>query len=351
MELFLSWVPAIVLLLVGVVLVRRDPRRLLPGILFGALLFLLLSRVLSLLLGGVGRAIGGELGEAWALLGFILLGAFAVVLLGVGLLWNTFEMVRRERPGPAALVTGAIGLVLLAYVAGGVLALVFDSTVILFDLLLLMPPLAYVGFVFVCFLLYSTVYGWAMRRFGGPVDAVVVLGSGLLGGERISPLLASRLDVGKRVYERSRAEGRQTVLIPSGGRGSDEKLAESEAMARHLVEQGVPGSDIVLEDQSTDTRENLELSRQVMLRHGIRGDVAVATNNYHAFRSATLMRRAGLPGYSIGAPTARYYWPSATVREFLAMLRDNLVINAIVIGLLTVPWIIYMVNRLVSAFQ
>lgn len=187
MELFLSWVPAIVLLLVGVVLVRRDPRRLLPGILFGALLFLLLSRVLSLLLGGVGRAIGGELGEAWALLGFILLGAFAVVLLGVGLLWNTFEMVRRERPGPAALVTGAIGLVLLAYVAGGVLALVFDSTVIFFDLLLLMPPLAYVGFVFVCFLLYSTVYGWAMRRFGGPVDAVVVLGSGLLGGERISP--------------------------------------------------------------------------------------------------------------------------------------------------------------------
>lgn len=165
------------------------------------------------------------------------------------------------------------------------------------------------------------------------------------------PLLASRLDVGKRVYERSRAEGRQTVLIPSGGRGSDEKLAESEAMARHLVEQGVPGSDIVLEDQSTDTRENLELSRQVMLRHGIRGDVAVATNNYHAFRSATLMRRAGLPGYSIGAPTARYYWPSATVREFLAMLRDNLVINAIVIGLLTVPWIIYMVDRLVSAFQ
>lgn len=36
-----------------------------------------------------------------------------------------------------------------------------------------------------------------------------------------------------------------------------------------------------------------------------------------------MMRKAGLDGYATGARTARYFWPSAKVREFIAIVVDH----------------------------
>ncbi|WP_315904109.1 ElyC/SanA/YdcF family protein [Streptomyces sp. CBG31] len=67
-----------------------------------------------------------------------------------------------------------------------------------------------------------------MRR---DVDFVVVLGSGLLGGERVPPLLASRLRAGLRIQRKQIERGADApVLLVSGGQGPDEKLPEAEAM-------------------------------------------------------------------------------------------------------------------------
>jgi uncharacterized SAM-binding protein YcdF (DUF218 family) len=75
-----------------------------------------------------------------------------------------------------------------------------------------------------------------------------------------------------------------------------------------------------------------------------RSKVAVVTSNFHAFRAALLMRRAGLPGYTIGAPTAGYYWPSASIREYVAILRDHPVLNAFGIGLSLGPLLVFLVS-------
>lgn len=345
MEAVLQWVPALLVALLGAFLVWRDPRRLLPGLVLTALLFHLLGTGALALMEWAGTR-DPELGAVWVLVGFMGVALASVVVLGVFLIWNTFEMLRREGRRPAALATGAIGALLLAYVVAAVLAVALNSLDLTIWLMFAGLPLGYLGFVFGAFLLYSGAYGWATKRFGKPVAAVVVLGSGLLGGERVSPLLAARLDLGRKLYDRSRAAGLDTVLVPSGGRGDDETLAEAEAMGNYLRGEGVPAEHVLQEDRSTDTRENLEFSAEVMEQARISGDVAVATNNYHAFRAATLMRDVGVPGYAIGARTARYYWPSATVREFLAILRDNLAINVVIIGLLCVP----VLWRLASAF-
>ena len=47
-------------------------------------------------------------------------------------------------------------------------------------------------------------------------------------------------------------------------------------------------------------------------------------------------RRAGVNGQVLGAPTARYYWPSATIREFAAVLWEHRVLNLAMIVLLAV---------------
>ncbi|OLS99757.1 hypothetical protein BJF90_38150 [Pseudonocardia sp. CNS-004] len=50
-----------------------------------------------------------------------------------------------------------------------------------------------------------------------------------------------------------------------------------------------------------------------------------------------LARRAGLPAQAVGAPTAGYYWPSAMIREFVAILYDHRVTHAVLLVLFAVP--------------
>ncbi|MBR6119123.1 MAG: YdcF family protein, partial [Oscillospiraceae bacterium] len=46
----------------------------------------------------------------------------------------------------------------------------------------------------------------------------------------------------------------------SGGQGADECVSEAECMRRWLAEQGVPAEQMLLEDRSTDTAENMAFS-------------------------------------------------------------------------------------------
>lgn len=120
-------------------------------------------------------------------------------------------------------------------------------------------------------------------------------------------------------------------------------------MADWLVEQGVPAQHVLIEDRSRTTRENLLLSAEVLMAANVPGPVTVVTSHYHALRAATLMRTVGLTGHAVGAPTARYYRPSAMLREFIALLRERWLVHAISLVLLTVPLAGYAVSALVRA--
>ena len=85
-------------------------------------------------------------------------------------------------------------------------------------------------------------------------DYVIIHGAGLLKGNRISKLLSDRLDKAIDIYHK---EPTPPVLIPSGGKGSDEKLSEAEAMEKYLLEKGIPADKIIREDKSATTFENL----------------------------------------------------------------------------------------------
>jgi uncharacterized SAM-binding protein YcdF (DUF218 family) len=53
----------------------------------------------------------------------------------------------------------------------------------------------------------------------------------------------------------------------------------------------------------------------------------IVTSGYHVLRTAILARRAGLRGQVTGARTAAYYWPSAMLREFGAVLLRYRAVN------------------------
>ncbi|MCT4354656.1 YdcF family protein [Streptomyces sp. Je 1-79] len=301
---------------VGVV---RDPRRFSNAVFLGlAVTFLGLA-----LLVGIDSAPPGvtETAMIVALLG---LGLGPVVLAGL-LCANGVKMVRKEGRQPANLLSllaglgmfGVMGLTVAAAVTGSpTLGLIAVTTLLV---------LGYVSFLFVCFVGYAFLYG--RMPLHGDADFVVVLGSGLIGGRRVPPLLASRLERGREVYGSLAARGRPPVLITSGGQGPDEEVPESHAMAEYLVERGFPEDRILREDRSRTTEENMLFSRELMEEVLPGAECVIVTNNFHAFRASLTARRAGVNGQVVGSPTAAYFWPTATIREFAAVFVHYKVLN------------------------
>ncbi len=262
----------------------------------------------------------------------VLLGIpLTIAVLAVFLVANGVTMLRREGRRLGNLLSLLAGLGIIGFVIFSVIVQQLDWRPLQDTREALILILTYVSFLFVCFLVYSFVYG--RIGFRRRPDFIVVLGSGLR-GSRVPPLLASRLDRAKTAYEAEVRKGRSPLLITSGGKGSDEQVAEATAMADYLVEHGVPADRVLREDRSTTTFENFTFSREIMADRQPKYRSLVVTNNFHVLRAALMARKAKVNGQVIGSPTAAYYWPSATLREFIAILVEHKVINLIVVGLI-----------------
>ncbi|MFE0640077.1 YdcF family protein [Streptomyces sp. NPDC058877] len=255
----------------------------------------------------------------------LVLGIGPVVLAGL-LCANGVKMVRKEGRRPANLLALLAGLGMFGVMALTVVTAVTGSPVLGLLTSTTLLVLGYVSFLFVCFVGYAFLYG--RMRIRRDADYVVVLGSGLIGGRRVPPLLASRLDRGRQVYEKlAERGGEPPVLITSGGQGPDEELPESHAMADYLIDGGFPAAAVVREDRSRTTEENMLFSKELMERERPGSSCVIVTNNFHAFRAALMARKAGLDGQVVGSPTAAYFWPSATLREFVAVFLQYKVVN------------------------
>jgi uncharacterized SAM-binding protein YcdF (DUF218 family) len=268
------------------------------------------------------------------LLGLVVLVALGPFLVAIYLIYNGITMAHREGTRPANLLSLAAGLAVFGVIALMVAAARTDSDELGLFSTITALLFGYVSFLLVSYVIYALIYGrmTAHRQ----ADFVVVLGSGLLGGGRVPPLLASRLDRGRLVYDKLAARRRVPALIVSGGKGSDERVPEAEAMAGYLIERGFPADRLVREDRSRTTEENMLFSKAIMERLLPGYRCIIVTSNYHVFRAAIIARRTGVNGQVTGARTAGYYWPSAMLREFAAVFLSYRVINFGICGMIVV---------------
>ena len=168
-------------------------------------------------------------------------------------------------------------------------------------------------------------------------DFLIVLGCGLKPDGTPTPLLQGRLDRALRFSEQQRAEtGKELTFVTSGGKGSDELVSESEAMARYLLSHGVPEERILREDRSTSTFENMQFSKEKIWAIDPGAKIAFSTTNFHVFRSGLFARRVKMRAVGMGAKTKWYYWPNAAVREFADLLTKHRVKQALILGAMVV---------------
>ena len=116
------------------------------------------------------------------------------------------------------------------------------------------------------------------------------------------------------------ATGKDIVFVPSGGKGKDEVISEAEAMKKYLLSQGINKKNILIEDQSKNTKENIKFSNELIKEKNKDANIAFSTTNYHVFRVGILATKQKLSVEGIGAKTKAYYWINAFIREFVATL-------------------------------
>ena len=240
-------------LVVAIRRTRREPRRLSNG-------FWLLAGTLLALQVAAGVGVPGA-GLVQGLLVLLVIGAPVLIdVVAVFLIINGVIMLRRESRSPANALSLLAGLALLALSLSPFVLLLGAPLWLIAALLFVGLAAAYLGFVFVGFLLYSWLYPRLVR--GRPARWVVVLGSGLIDGDRVPPLLAGRIAAGQTAY----AERGAQLMIMSGGQGHDETVPEARAMAAWAAAQGADTDRLAVEDRSRTTEENLRFTAELIAR-------------------------------------------------------------------------------------
>lgn len=151
-------------------------------------------------------------------------------------------------------------------------------------------------------------------------DTAIVLGAALWNNVP-SPGLRERLDHALELYRSGLAS---RILVSGGLDGNGSTISEAEGMSNYLLEQGVPKSDILLENRSRSTYENLLFSKKIMEDHGLKSAVIV-THGYHGARALDIARFVDIPSPRLdtcGSRVLNLYWHRT--RETLAFTKWKL---------------------------
>ena len=152
-------------------------------------------------------------------------------------------------------------------------------------------------------------------------DYVIILGSKIRKDGTLTPILQARVDKAiEFAKEQKEKSNKRIVFVPSGGKGEDEIIAEAEAMKNYLIEKGISLEDIIVEDKSKNTYQNLKFSKQKIDEDNKDGKIIFSTTNYHVFRSGVIANNEGIDCEGMGSKTKWYFYTNALIREFIANL-------------------------------
>ena len=148
--------------------------------------------------------------------------------------------------------------------------------------------------------LASRVYSFGNTRSDAPADAAIVLGAAVW-SSGVSPVFRERINHGIDLYRR----GKVHKLIFTGGQGNPGEPTESSAARDYALQSGVPAQDILIEEKSHTTYENIRYAKQVADAHGIKR-VLIVSDPLHMKRAVLMAQDVGFAAEPSPTPTTRY---------------------------------------------
>ena len=149
-------------------------------------------------------------------------------------------------------------------------------------------------------LLASRIYLYSNASSDGPSDAAIVLGAAVWGAN-VSPVFKERINHGIDLYRK----GRVRKLIFTGGQGNPGEPTESSAARDYALQLGIPAGDILIEEKSHTTYENILYAKQLTDAHGLR-KVHIVSDPLHMKRAVAMARDLGLVADPSPTPSTRY---------------------------------------------
>lgn len=148
------------------------------------------------------------------------------------------------------------------------------------------------------------VYDYAQHKRALPeqADAVVVLGAAAYGNNP-SPVFRERINYGIQLYQQKKVK----KIIFTGGSPQPEFPTEAEVAQRYARQKfRVPKKDIILENESNNTYDNLLYTRTLLRLHNLQR-VIIVSDPDHLARAQAMADELGIQATVAATPTSLYY--------------------------------------------
>lgn len=133
--------------------------------------------------------------------------------------------------------------------------------------------------------------GYVVTQFDGdakfPADCGIVFGAAVRGGEYAGPGILRRTRTAAALYKNGQLE----KIFVVGGKGSGNTESEAAVMKQVAIDNGVSSNDIIMEDESTSTWENLQNVRPLL--EGCDSIIGIS-DRYHLARIDFLAYKQGI---------------------------------------------------------
>ena len=149
-------------------------------------------------------------------------------------------------------------------------------------------------------LLASRIYSFSNASSDESADAAVVLGAAVWTAQ-VSPVFRERINHGIDLYR----NGKVRKIIFTGGQGNPGEPTESSAARQYALQRGIPAADILIEEKSHNTYENILYARQLADGHGIK-KVLIVSDPLHMKRAVAMATDIGLVAAPSPTPSTRY---------------------------------------------
>jgi uncharacterized SAM-binding protein YcdF (DUF218 family) len=153
------------------------------------------------------------------------------------------------------------------------------------------------------------IYSYRNATTDMQADAAVVLGAAVW-SQGVSPVFRERINHAIDLHRR----GRVHKIIFTGGQGNRNEPTEAAAARAYALTNGIPIGDILIEQRSHTTYENLVFAKQLADVHGLK-KVLIVSDPMHMKRAIAMAQDVGLDAYPSPTTTTRYTGFRSQVEE------------------------------------
>ena len=147
------------------------------------------------------------------------------------------------------------------------------------------------------------------------IPYIIVLGAKVNGSE-MSKVFRNRAETALAYWENNNS----SIIVATGGKGRGEEITEASALKKYFMDNGVPEDQILEEDTSTSTYENLQYSKKL---YSIEKAIIVS-NDFHLYRATKIAKHLDIESYPLAAKTPNSVKVSLYLREFAAIGKMNI---------------------------